>query len=53
MPDGRRLPPERKADMFDKIKWMIMEFLITHHVLAVVRVRAQDGRMSGQRRYTR
>ena len=50
MPDGRRLPPERKADMFDEIKWMIIEFLIRHRVLAVVRVRAQGGCMNGQKR---
>ena len=36
--------------MFDEIKWMIIEFLIRHRVLAVARVRAPDGRMNGQKR---
>jgi len=50
LPDGRRFPPERKADMFYEIKWMIIEFLIRHNVLAVQRVRSEH---ADQRQYRR
>jgi hypothetical protein len=46
-------PPERKADMFYEIKWMVIDFLIRHNVLAVERVRAQRSRMDGQQLHRR
>ena len=51
MPDRRRFLPERKANMFNEIKWMIIDFLIRHNVLAVERVRADRGYAHGRRAY--
>lgn len=39
--------------MFEQVKWMIIEFLIRHNVLAVARVKAQHDPYAGQRRYKR
>lgn len=35
--------------MLERLKWMMIDFLIRKNVLAVARVRTADGR--GQRRY--
>ena len=41
--------PERSISMFEHVKWMLIEWLIDHRVLAVARCRAGQGRPDAYR----